>query len=61
MTSTTLRVVTPARWLAEDFAAAAPPDVAVVHDLGLDIDSEPALAGQYEPALARIRADREDR
>ena len=32
-----------------------------VHDLGLDIDSEPALAGQYAPALARIRRDREDR
>ncbi|MCR6662242.1 MAG: carbonate dehydratase [Luteimonas sp.] len=32
-----------------------------VHDLGLDIDSELALAGQYAPALARIRIDREDR
>ena len=32
-----------------------------VHDLGLDIDSEQALAGQYAPALARIRDDREDR
>jgi carbonic anhydrase len=32
-----------------------------VHDLGLDIDSEAALAGQYGPALERIRADREDR
>jgi carbonic anhydrase len=32
-----------------------------VHDLGLDIDSEQALAGQYEPALARISADRVDR
>jgi len=32
-----------------------------VHDLGLDIDSERALAVQYGPALARIRDDREDR
>jgi carbonic anhydrase len=32
-----------------------------VHDLGLDVDSEQALADQYAPALARIRIDREDR
>jgi carbonic anhydrase len=32
-----------------------------VHDLGLDIDSEQALADQYAPAIARIRVDREDR
>jgi len=32
-----------------------------VHDLGLDIGSEQALAEQYAPALARIGADREDR
>jgi carbonic anhydrase len=32
-----------------------------VHDLGLDVDSEQALAEQYGPALARIRDDREDR
>lgn len=32
-----------------------------VHDLGLDIDSEQALADQYAPALSRIRLDREDR
>lgn len=32
-----------------------------VHDLGLDIDGEQALADQYGPALSRIRDDREDR
>ena len=32
-----------------------------VHDLGLDVDSEQALAEQYAPALARIRVDRADR
>jgi len=32
-----------------------------VHDLGLSIDSAAALAEQYEPALERIRDDREDR
>ena len=32
-----------------------------VQDLGLDIDSEQALADQYAPALSRIRLDREDR
>ncbi|MGJ4728707.1 carbonate dehydratase [Luteimonas sp. SDU101] len=32
-----------------------------VHDLGLDVDSEQALAEQYAPALERIRTDREDR
>lgn len=37
MASTTFRVVSTARWLADDFAAAAPPGVTVVHDLGLDL------------------------
>src|SRR5690606_40296910 len=32
-----------------------------VHDLGLSIDSAAALPEQYEPALERIRDDREDR
>ncbi|MEN1971525.1 carbonate dehydratase [Luteimonas sp. MJ204] len=32
-----------------------------VHDLGLSIDSAAALPKQYEPALERIRDDREDR
>jgi carbonic anhydrase len=32
-----------------------------VHDLGLSIDSPAALPEQYEPALERIRDDREDR
>ena len=32
-----------------------------VHDLGLDVDSEQALADQYAPALARIQVDRADR
>ena len=32
-----------------------------VHDLGLDVDSEQALAQQYAPALARIQVDRADR
>jgi carbonic anhydrase len=32
-----------------------------VHDLGLSIDSPAALPEQYEPALQRIRDDREDR
>lgn len=32
-----------------------------VHDLGLHIDGADGLAAQYGPALARIRADREDR
>jgi len=32
-----------------------------VHDLGLDVDSEQALPGQYAPALARISVDRADR
>ena len=32
-----------------------------VHDLGLSIDSPNALPEQYEPALERIRDDREDR
>jgi carbonic anhydrase len=32
-----------------------------VHDLGMDVDSLDALPGQYEAALERIRADREDR
>ena len=32
-----------------------------VHDLGLSIDSPGALPEQYEPALERIRDDREDR
>jgi carbonic anhydrase len=32
-----------------------------VHDLGLSIDSPSALPEQYEPALQRIRDDREDR
>jgi carbonic anhydrase len=32
-----------------------------VHDLGLSIDSPAALAEQYDPALERIRDDREDR
>ncbi len=33
----------------------------LAHDLGLDISSAEALARQYPEALARIRADREDR
>lgn len=32
-----LHVVTPARWLAEDLSAGAPPGVRVTHDLGLDL------------------------
>ena len=32
-----------------------------VHHLGMDIDSPECLADRYEPALARIRADRENR
>lgn len=32
-----LHVVTPARWLAEDLSAGAPPEVRVVHDMGLDL------------------------
>lgn len=32
-----------------------------VHDLGVDVDDPQALVPQYEAALARIRADREDR
>jgi carbonic anhydrase len=32
-----------------------------VHDLGLSIDSPAALPAQYEPAVERIRDDREDR
>ncbi len=32
-----------------------------VHDLGLSIDSPSALPEQYDPALERIRDDREDR
>jgi carbonic anhydrase len=32
-----------------------------VHDLGLSIDSPNALPEQYDPALERIRDDREDR
>ncbi|QDW67746.1 carbonate dehydratase [Luteimonas granuli] len=32
-----------------------------VHDLGLSIDSPNALPEQYDPALQRIRDDREDR
>lgn len=32
-----------------------------VHDLGLDVDGPERLAEQYPHALARIRADREDR
>jgi len=32
-----------------------------VHDLGMDVDALDALPGQYEAALERIRADREDR
>lgn len=32
-----------------------------VHDLGLDVHAQNALAPQYDAALARIRADREDR
>lgn len=32
-----------------------------VHDLGMDVDSLDALPGQYQAALERIRADREDR
>lgn len=30
-----LRIVTPARWLADEFSAAAPDDLIVLHDLGL--------------------------
>ena len=32
-----------------------------VHHLGMDIDSPASLAEKYEPALARIRADRQNR
>lgn len=33
----------------------------LVHDLGLDVAASDQLEGQYAAALARIRADREDR
>lgn len=36
--SQVLRVVTPAKWLADDLAAAAPDDLRIVQDLGLDLD-----------------------
>ncbi|MCE7031286.1 carbonate dehydratase [Lysobacter sp. GX 14042] len=32
-----------------------------VHDLGVDVNAADRLPGKYEEALARIRADREDR